>query len=1127
MELSFDYYKNMQDATLYLCNPDRSLLGTLYATNRNLTLRFNSLSELTFDVPKYITNANGGMIEHPYFERVATKRLIKVDKVGWFRITEATETENSTGAIKSVIAESHESIFKDMGFVEENRLYKFYDATDPYDETYNADDDGAIPSIVGQLYQQLGIRCALNDYDAESEIDYADWTIVWIEDGLKYRETNKENVCRTLKGSDSLFGYDFMITDVGDAFQVLFEFDILHHTIKIKSAATVAQKTNIYLSFDNLIQELAVSERSDEIVTVLACKGTDLDITSVNPMGTNYICDFSYFMGNEENGYPWMSKALTDKLIEWRSAVQSSENSYADLVKELQRLYMEKAEYDSSKVYIEKKLQDIEEIRDQYINNSAQATTQFTAETVTTGEYSREPESVFYKNKAKFNAEYKGRTWYCYAVAPSYDQSANKYLFPNSGVEGTDYITGASLAECFGKSAEFPYFMDGDEKSYCKMKQGTIVDDNGKATYFVDGFDRFVPYLSNGYWYNIYSADETYLQNNIDRVVGDEEGQTAGTINYTFAQMKQIASRTNILSFFDGDETLMRELKCYWVDGNYTNDTLKALEGSTVAENLELAKELMATGKTELNRVCQPRFSFTVTAANFLKMHQFLKFVRELELGKIVTVEKDENTHYYPALTEMTFSLENSEDFSLTFSNSLKLTDWGFTYADLIKSASSTSRAVEANWANLMEYNKNKSEISELLVNSLDRSLRAGLENAYSQEFIVDKTGVLGRKRREDGSFENEQMRMTNNLLVFTRDNWQTAATALGKIVYKTPEGETVEGYGLLTDALIGKLLIGNRLWLGNETNTITLDGNGINIKDKTGVYVFSADSNGNLSVKGAIEATSGSFSNGSFVNCTIEDSCEIKGTLSSSKICTNTDSVAKGEIAFIDSKEISDTCQYRFKITDVENESLKAMLVLNDVNHSMTSALYTNTTETVNGIEVGVTTSIAIEHNSILLGAPSATGRIALSSQHISLNAERAFMRIYDVGGDVGFVLGDSNHKEGQNKPILEYYLDDTLFAHTTLYSEYLSIQGIIETNIKDIVSLTISATTPKLIATSTSSSGWLMGNWYYTDNTTTASGKKAISYLFDDIETIFYNLTQLWLQHGVSVDLKAKWNR
>lgn len=825
MELTFDYYKNAQDPEIYLCNPDKSILGALYAKNKNFVLRFNSISDFTFEVPKYITSTDGTTIEHPYYKLVETKRLIKVEKIGWFRIIQSVENESAAGISKSITAESHQAVFKDMGFVEENRLYKFYDATDEKDERYDASNVGAVPSVIGQLYQQLGIRCNLNIGDVTPEDDYDDWTIIYIEDALKYRAANENNICRTLTGNDGLFGYDFMVSDAADAFQVIFDFDFMHHTIKIKSTENITQKTNIYLSFENLMQDLEVTEKSDEIVTVLSCKGTDIDIASVNPMGTDYICDFSYYIGNDQKGYPWMSRELTNALVDWRQLLNSKKATYADLVKKLYDLYVKKTALESQKKSIDLKLKDCETARDQYISNANLSNTIFTAETIESGECSLEVNSVFY-SKA-FSKDSSAKAWKCYKEPPTYSSSTNGYYFASN-----DYKSGTTLEACFEQDSKYVYFIDeyeGDKKSYCKLIASASVVD-GKEKYFVSGFERMARHCGAGYWCSLYSKKNTKISSAITTLMGENDSQDSNTINGIYNAMREISNSVNILKYFSNKPALFRELKCYWVDGQYTNDALKAVDGTTVADNLGVAKELMEAGETELNRVCQPRFSFTVTAANFLKIPEFLKFAKELALGKVVTVEKDESTHYQPALTEMSFSLDSSDDFTLTFSNALKLTDWGYTYADLIKSASSTSRTVETNWSNLIDYSQSKDEINQLLYNTLDRTLRAGLDNAYNQEFVIDDTGILGRKKLDDGTFSDAQLRVTNNLIVFTRDNWQTACTALGKIAVPNGQGGNDYVYGLAGEYIIGKIFVGNQLTIANEAGNVKITGDGIEL---------------------------------------------------------------------------------------------------------------------------------------------------------------------------------------------------------------------------------------------------------------------------------------------------------
>ena len=75
---------------------------------------------------------------------------------------------------------------------------------------------------------------------------------------------------------------------------------------------------------------------------------------------------------------------------------------------------------------------------------------------------------------------------------------------------------------------------------------------------------------------------------------------------------------------------------------------------------------------------------------------------------------------------------------------------------------------------------------------------------------------------------------------------------------------DNTTAYGLIADVLVGNLIMGSNLKISNESNTITLDESGITIKvpgeDGDGETVFSADSSGNVMLKGIIHAKNGTI---------------------------------------------------------------------------------------------------------------------------------------------------------------------------------------------------------------------------------------------------------------------------
>ena len=156
-----------------------------------------------------------------------------------------------------------------------------------------------------------------------------------------------------------------------------------------------------------------------------------------------------------------------------------------------------------------------------------------------------------------------------------------------------------------------------------------------------------------------------------------------------------------------------------------------------------------------------------------------------------------------------------------------------------------------------LDYQRNW--IADLRTLTLDNVL-----TSEDQAIEINNRGLIGRKRKldvngkwdfdENGNplFDPEQVKLINNTLVFTNDNWQTAATAVGKIaVGYNPDGSVKYSYGINGQVLIGKLILGNNLIL-------TGTGAGIKIKDKNGNDAFYADENGNLVLSGTIFANSG-----------------------------------------------------------------------------------------------------------------------------------------------------------------------------------------------------------------------------------------------------------------------------
>ena len=868
MKLTFDYYHNLEKVELRLCNPDSRELFPLPGKNRNLTLRFNDLSELTFEVDSKITLSDNSVIDLEAYDYIQTKRLVYATNVGWFQISNVDEHDNGVTKYKSVTAESYQAVLKNKGFISEERVYCFYNPNDPHDDRYDSTSEDSIPSVLGQWSKQLGIKQALSQGLSEPTAPYDDWTVTYINSSLIYSGTGSK--CRTFKEATS-FGYDWMVNDVEEAFEVVVLFDFMYKTIHVMTPNEVAQKVNVIYTFQNFMKNVQVTENAEDIVTVLNCNGDNCDITAVNPTGTNYICDFSYYM--DKVNYRWMSPALITKLEQWKAACDAEKTTYTNYVSQLRSLWLQKTQCMTSLQEMSLSLQDLKNAQNKRSvvgsGTPGGLCGIVAAENVQSGKTSIKSGTSYYSTA--FTGE---KTITAYQFSPSYNTKTKKWVFSGASKTGTaNSIVVDNLSDSNTSGISYWYFSDvSDGSSYCKLQSAVTVNkDSATSTYYCGGFDRYIAYtypiVEEGTgvttytdtvqdWINLREGLVTSLNVSLYGYGYETENPTAasisGQIKSIAANLDAISSRLNILSYFADTPSLLRELNCYWIEGDYTNDNIAVLEETTPEEEIDLSNELLDAGYIELSKVCQPRLSFSLDSVDATKQYEFKDQMRLLELGKIITIEKEEGLWYYPALLEISMNLDNSEEFSMAFANAMHLDDWGYTYADLIADASSTSRKVSANWQDILAYSKERAEISSLIKDPLDTTLRAAFANMVNQEFEVDKNGILGRKRVSETSdeFEDEQVRLINNLLIFTDDNWETAKTALGKIYYTDDDGNQVTSYGLIAETIIGSLIMGERLKIKNTNSTVEIGAEGISIKKADGTVVFSAKPDGSLVVR-------------------------------------------------------------------------------------------------------------------------------------------------------------------------------------------------------------------------------------------------------------------------------------
>ena len=307
---------------------------------------------------------------------------------------------------------------------------------------------------------------------------------------------------------------------------------------------------------------------------------------------------------------------------------------------------------------------------------------------------------------------------------------------------------------------------------------------------------------------------------------------------------------------------LLNELMTYIKPTDYVDEYMLVTESMTYPQRFEKAKELMDRAKSQLVKISSGQKTYSVDTRSFLFNKHFKHFSEQLCAGAIIYVEtkKDKMEQLHLTGIDINFD-EKSTNFTL--GNKYDRSDLKALYEDVLGQNSKSFSELKyiagiiEDQRKQLDYQRNW--ISDLRTLTLDNVL-----TSEDQAIEINNRGLIGRKRQldkdgiwktdENGNplFDPEQVKLINNTLVFTNDNWQTVATAVGKIATGYNSDGTVKyGYGINGQVLIGELILGNNLVLSGT-------GAGIKIKNSQGEDAFYADDDGNLVLSGTIFAKDG-----------------------------------------------------------------------------------------------------------------------------------------------------------------------------------------------------------------------------------------------------------------------------
>lgn len=294
--------------------------------------------------------------------------------------------------------------------------------------------------------------------------------------------------------------------------------------------------------------------------------------------------------------------------------------------------------------------------------------------------------------------------------------------------------------------------------------------------------------------------------------------------------MDRYAAATNMDKFFTLEQ--WQRFSPFIREGEYSNDNILITGYESEEERLSIYRELLEDTNKELKKISQPNLEFSMTMANILALPEFEPLIQrdQFKLGKFIRVGLGEGLVKRARLLEAHLSFSDLNDFSCNFGNLVKHKSEVDKTADLLKQAIKAGQAVSVSGGQWSKAAEKVNKIEDSIATGLaDVTLEIGKTSGQSIE--IGQNGIKCRKLIEgtEDQYEDEQMIISNNKLVYSPDGWQTSASCFGKF---TVNG--VERAGVLADSLVGgyvsgATIIGGQLAIGDPEGTqfiVTEDGN-------------------------------------------------------------------------------------------------------------------------------------------------------------------------------------------------------------------------------------------------------------------------------------------------------------
>jgi phage minor structural protein, N-terminal region len=573
------------------------------------------------------------------------------------------------------------------------------------------------------------------------------------------------------------------IYDVANTYNAVVQFNTENQTVGLKKVELFGQDKGLMFSYESLLKSFDKKSDANEMVTRLYLEGKDgLTINAISPTGKSYLEDYSYFIFPFQRGVnkniiehsDYMSDSLCHAILDYQELVEHNKDQF-QLLKAARDGYTTVISTKNFElVDLQNQLKVIYNIVDNYqLGNNNNPIMFF--------------ENVDYQGASQTVDFNSLQTMNPYAVMAKVSNASNVQIYLN----GEQKFITSNTWIMLGKVDDV-------------TNSSVTIGGNGNATVNIQvtAINESEYSTAN----NDTAIIERYCPNNKQMQIDAKNAEITEQTGYLNIVLGQINSLQTLLSSsnnFTPDQLI--ELQRFVKVGTYKND------------NCIEAEDLLKVGEENFAEVKVPQMSMDVDVVNFLNVFEEQSKWDKLVLGDEISVKYERiGVNVKAKITEINYDFEG-EKISLTLANVRNDGSAASKLNDFLKKSANTSTTIDANKKDWLKSVTDVSDMS-LLFDQFWDSVTNQINMSVNNTVTTDNRGITITDPNDSLRF----LRLTAGAIGITKSGGERYETAL-----------TADG--IIAETLYGKIILSQRVIVGDSAGIWLMEGPRTTIKDRYG----------------------------------------------------------------------------------------------------------------------------------------------------------------------------------------------------------------------------------------------------------------------------------------------------